>query len=45
MRSQNLYVAKEIAKNNIELSKAEKIKKEIADNIKYKLYDDNLILL
>ncbi len=45
MKNQNEYIKKEILKNNIELSKADAIRKEIADNIKYKLYDDPFILL
>jgi len=45
MKNQNIYLARELANNNIELTKADQIRKEIADNIKYKLYDDNLILL
>lgn len=45
MKNQNNYIAEQIAKNKIELTKAEWITKEIKDNVKYHLYDDNLILL
>lgn len=45
MDSQIKYIAKQIAKNNIELRKAQQIKKEIFLNKKYNLYQDDFILL
>lgn len=45
MKNQRLLVNKMIEQNKIELSKAEAITNEIRENIKYNLYDDELVLM
>ena len=45
MKNQNNYISRAVRNNRMELTKAENITKEIAEEIRYKLHNDGLILL
>ena len=45
MKNQTNYIKHQIARNKIELSRAEQIREEIRENVNNNLYDDWLVLM